>query len=322
VKVPCAAAAESSAMIDLSVVISAHGMRRELPRTVRSLSPPYQTGLDPARIEIIVVDNGSTEPVEVNWFEGVAAELRIMRFPPGNPSPCQALNAGVAAARGSRIAVLIDGARIASPGLCDRALAAMRLADDVFVATMGFHLGHEVQQVSLTKSYGPEAEDRLLAQIEWPRDGYRLFEICARGESYGGGVLAAFPETVAFVMHRSSFERLGGFHEGFRFHGGGLANFEFFERVLMDAAITPVVLIGEGTFHQVHFGTSTRAGGVRARETPEGPTIWDAMALEFQSLLGRAPITARLPKPLLFGRCESEAVERCFFNVSPGRSRA
>jgi glycosyltransferase involved in cell wall biosynthesis len=305
-------------VIELSVIISAHDLRRELPRTVQSLSPPYQTGVDAARVEVIVVDNGSSEPVEPSWFAGVAARVRIIRFPPGNPSPCHALNEGVAAAAGHVIAVLIDGARMASPGLFERAFAALRTADDVFVATMGFHLGYETQQISLANGYGPEVEDGLLAQIAWPQDGYRLFEICARGESYRDGVLSDFPETVAFMMHRASFQRLGGFNEAFRYRGGGLANFEFFERVLGDSAITPVVLIGEGTFHQVHYGNSTRSGGVRRSEVPGGPTIWDEMALEFESVVGRAPLSVTLQRPLLFGRCETTFAERCFFAKADG----
>jgi glycosyltransferase involved in cell wall biosynthesis len=300
-------------MIDLSVVVSAHDLRRELPRTVVSLSPPYQVGIDPARMEIIVVDNGSSEWVHRDWFDGVAADVRIIRFPPGNPSPCAALNAGVAAARGTIVSLLIDGARMASPGLFAQARTAALIADDVFVLTMGFHLGHETQQVSLGKGYGPDVEDRLLDGIDWQNDGYRLFEICARGESYRHGVLSPFPETTACVMRRTTFARVGGFNEGFRYRGGGLANFDFFERVLADAAITPVVLVGEGTFHQVHYGNSTRAGGVRNRERPDGPTIWDAMAEEFVAVVGHPPLSTQLRKPLLFGRCETRAAERCFF---------
>ena len=300
---------------DISVVVAAHDFRRELPRTVRSLSPPYQTGLDAAHLEIIVVDNGSSEPVKPDWFEGVSADLKIIRFPPGNPSPCRAINAGVAIAEGALVSVLIDGARIASPGLLARARAAMQLADDVFVVTMGFHLGPQPQQISLTEGYGPEVEDKLLAQIGWPADGYRLFEVCARGQSYSSGVLSNFPETPAFMMRRASFARLGGFAEAFKFRGGGLANFEFFERVLCDERITPVILIGEGTFHQVHGGTSTAAHGVGRRATPDGPTIWEEMALEFEAIAGHAPLTMSLRKPLPFGECGSEAAERCFYAV-------
>jgi glycosyltransferase involved in cell wall biosynthesis len=297
----------------ISVVVSAHDLQRELPRTVRSLSPPYQTGLDAARLEIIVVDNGSNVPVDAAWFEGISAEVKILRFPPGNPSPCQAINAGVAAAKGEYISVLIDGARMASPGFLARATTAMLTASDVFVATMGFHLGFETQQISQQNGYCPEVEDRLLDEIAWPEDGYRLFEICARGLSYRHGVLSDFPETTAFMMRRESFARIGGFHEAFRYRGGGLANFEFYDRVLNDGAITPVVLIGEGTFHQVHDGNTTRPGGVLRKETEDGPTIWEAMSREFEAIVGRAPLSLPLRKPLLFGRCETESARRCFF---------
>lgn len=269
-------------------------------------------------MEIVVVDNGSSEPVDAAWFAGVTVPVRILRFPPGNSSPCLALNRGVAASQGAMVAVLIDGARIASPGLFRRAGEAMRLAQDVFVATMGFHLGPHAQQISLTQGYDCEVEDRLLAAIGWPENGYRLFEICARGESYRDGVLSDFRETTAFLMRKTTFERVGGFNESFRLGGGGLANFEIFDRVMTDRSVTPVVLIGEGTFHQAHSGHTTRAHGVRRREELDGPTIWDVMADEFISITGLAPLSLQLPKPLLYGRCETAVIERCFFAAAGG----
>jgi glycosyltransferase involved in cell wall biosynthesis len=297
----------------ISVIIAAHELRREIGRTVRSLVPPYQIGLKPADVEIIVLDNGSTEDIDASWFADLDSPVRVLRWPAGNPSPCVALNAGVRAARHPLVAVLIDGARMASPGLLSRALMAGRIADDVFVATMGFHLGPDTQQRSRLNGYCAEVEDRLLAEIDWFADGYRLFEICARGESYRHGVLSDFPETNAFVVRKATFERLGGFHEDFRYRGGGLANFDFYERVLCDAWLTPIVLVGEGTFHQIHDGNTTRAGGVSRRELEGGPTIWEAMAHEFTAITGHLPLTMTLRKPLLFGRCESDAAERLFF---------
>lgn len=280
---------------------------------MRSLAPPYQASIASADVEIIVVDNGSTIPVEPGWFDGTKSPIRILRFPPGNASPCAGLNAGVGAASHPTIAVLIDGARMASPGLLRQALAASRLANDVFVATMGFHLGPDTQQKSQANGYSAEAEDRLLAQIDWFANGYRLFDISVRGESYQDGVLSDFPETTAFVMRKATFQRIGGFHEGFRYRGGGLANFDFYERVFEDEAITPVMLIGEGTFHQVHDGNTTRPGGVARREVPGGLTIWEAMAREFTEITGREPLATPLRKPLLFGHCSSSAAENLFF---------
>ena len=49
--------------LSLSVVVVAYDMARELPRTLRSLSTPYQRDLESADYEVVVVDNGSPEPL-------------------------------------------------------------------------------------------------------------------------------------------------------------------------------------------------------------------------------------------------------------------
>ena len=43
----------------LSLVVVAYNMTREFPRTIRSLSPEIQRGVDAEAFEIIVVDDGS-----------------------------------------------------------------------------------------------------------------------------------------------------------------------------------------------------------------------------------------------------------------------
>ena len=47
-----------------SIVVISYNMARELPRTIRSLSPALQRGVSAEDYEIIVVDNGSTQPFE------------------------------------------------------------------------------------------------------------------------------------------------------------------------------------------------------------------------------------------------------------------
>ena len=70
------AAAESltSATVALSVVVVAHDMARELPRTLRTLSVPYQRGIDSTAFEVIVVDNGSPEPLVLPPSETVKVD--------------------------------------------------------------------------------------------------------------------------------------------------------------------------------------------------------------------------------------------------------
>lgn len=293
----------------LSIIVVGFDMRRELPRTVASLSPPYQQGVAPGEVEIIVADNGSTDPVSRDWF-APDAPVSVIRVDDGGASPCRAVNRAVARARAPLVAVCIDGARMASPGLVALALDAARIHPEAYIATLGFHLGPKVQQISTTEGYDRAVEDALLADIAWPADGYRLFEICALGESYRDGVLTAPPETTFFVMSRPRFDALGGFNEEFRQIGGGFANYDFHERAV--AAAPLVMLVGEGTFHQLHYGATTREGGVR-RRAPQGEgSLGDAFLREYHQVVGR-PYQRSFPTPLLYGRLTHPAVRRLFF---------
>ena len=47
----------------LSIVVATYRMQREAPRTTASLLPPLQRGVNDLDYEIIVVDNGSPEPL-------------------------------------------------------------------------------------------------------------------------------------------------------------------------------------------------------------------------------------------------------------------
>jgi len=48
----------------ISVVIISYNMAREIPRTVQSFLPPYQLAIGYNDIEIIVMENGSSHPVD------------------------------------------------------------------------------------------------------------------------------------------------------------------------------------------------------------------------------------------------------------------
>jgi len=102
----------------LSIVVCAYNMARELPRTIRSLSPAMQRDVRSSDYEIIVVDNGSTKPFDENECRQWGTDLRVLRIAPSSalPSPVRAINAGIEHARGPLVGVMIDGARLASPG--------------------------------------------------------------------------------------------------------------------------------------------------------------------------------------------------------------
>jgi hypothetical protein len=241
-------------------------MRREAARTLRSLTPAYQRGVAPGDWEVVAVDNGSTEPLSREWVESLAPGFRHVYHATRSPSPVAALNAAARQTRGAMVGLVIDGARLLSPGVLLYVLQARRLDDDPLVLTLGWHLGPDVQQRTVGRGYTRETEDALLARIGWPAAGYRLFEVSALAVGSAGGFFGPIAESNCLFMTRQTFERLGGFDERFDLPGGGLANHDLYGRAMALPDVRPIVLLGEGTFHQVHGGVMTNepAAGRRA----------------------------------------------------------
>ncbi|MEJ5992476.1 glycosyltransferase [Ramlibacter sp. PS3R-8] len=274
----------------MTVVLVAYNMAREIPRTVKSLSATMQRGLGHADYEILLVDNGSTQAFDEALCKSLAPNLRVLRVPDAGPSPVHAINMGLAAAQGELVGVMIDGARMASPGLLATALAASRVHRRAVVGTLAFHLGPDVQPRSVANGYDQQAEDRLLASSGWDSDGYRLFDISVFAGSSQDGWFVVPAETNALFLRAELWSELGGFDEGFVGPGGGLANLDTWSRACALADTQVVMLLGEGTFHQVHGGIATNSPISK----------WPTFHEEYVRLRGRAYERPR-PTPTFYG---------------------
>src|SRR5437867_3979840 len=113
--------------------------------------------------------------------------------------------------------------------------------------------------------YTKQVEDELLASIGWPEDGYRLFTIAALAASSELGWFVPVAESNCFFVRAETFDRIGGFDERFDLPGGGLANLDVYSRLCDLENAEPVVLLGEGTFHQLHGGVMTNVSQERNR---------------------------------------------------------
>ena len=266
---------------DVSVIIVCYNMAREAARSLFSLSIAYQRSIAAEDYEVIVVDNGSEVPLDASTVAGLEGNFRLIRVDPAPASPAHAVNCGLAAARGDVIGVMVDGARIATPGLLHFARHGARLYDNAVVATLGWYLGHDLQTWSSRGGDGVAAEDALLAAVEWPSDGYRLFEIGTMDESSVDGWFRPISESNAVFARRTAWDALGGVDERFDAPGGGLLNLDTFARLLA-APAELVVLLGEATFHQLHGGVNTNAPPQRQREN------FERWAAQYAAIRGRA----------------------------------
>ena len=238
------------------MVVVVYNMAREAPRTLYSLSAAYQRHIAPDDYEVIVVDNGSNPPFDSGVLKDLTGTFRVIRLDPAPPSPARAINRGIAESRGDVIGVMIDGARMVTPGLLHFARQGAQLYDRAVVTTLGWHLGYDAQGWSMQAGYDQSREDALLAEIDWAEDGYRLFEISTMAASAVDGWFQPNAESNALFLRRELWEMLRGVDERFDAPGGGLVNLDTFKRAADLPGAEQVILLGEGTFHQIHGGVA------------------------------------------------------------------
>lgn len=263
----------------LSVVVVVYNMQREAPRTLFSLSAAYQRRINPQDYEVIVVENGSSAPLSLTLVKGFGDNFRYFFLEDASPSPAYAINFGASRSRGEYVGIMIDGARIVSPGILYFALTGLSGFHRAVVSSLAFHLGSDVQMKTVPQGYDADEEDRLLASIDWRRNGYKLFEISALAGSSEGGWFLPIAESNFLFMPRIMFDELGGYDEAFVLPGGGLVNLDFYYRAceLPDSQL--IMLLGEATFHQVH-------GGIMTNRPDDTEHCWAVYDEEYRRLRG------------------------------------
>lgn len=255
---PPLAPAVATDAIDLSIVVVFYNMRREASRTLQSLSRAYQENVGDIDYEVIVVENGSSadQKLDESFVRSFGPEFRYIDLAAeALPSPAMALNRGIRAGRGRAFALMIDGAHVLTPGVLHFGLAGLETYAPAIVATQQWYVGPGQQGDAMDNGYDQAYEDRLFETIGWPTSGHRLFEI---GHFVGDrDWLDGVWESNCIFVPRALLEQVGCFDESFTTAGGGYANLELYERLGTSPDITVCTIVGEGSFHQTHGGTTT-----------------------------------------------------------------
>jgi len=272
----------------LSVIVIAYDMAREIPRTLQSMARDYQQDIGDLTYEIIVVDNGSPTPLDPTTWAHVDAPISLLRIEDAHPSPAHAINLAASKALGEWLCIVIDGAHLLTPGVFRLALSAGHAFPEAVVAVRYFFLGPDEQNHSIEAGYCEAVEDGLLESVQWPTEGYRLFEI---GTPFRAGASSAnwlhkMFESNCLFLRGQLFRSLGGADEAFDLPGGGFLNLDLYKRACDSAGTTPVQLVGEGSFHQVHGGTTTNVSMVERKSRTEGYRD------QYQRLRGHTQVTS------------------------------
>ena len=286
--------------LDLTIIVVVYNMQREAPRTLYSLSRAYQKDIGKINYEVIVVDNGSDKPFSDSQLSQFGPEFRSYTVANPTCSPARGINEAATLAKGGLLGMIIDGARILTPGVLCHAVQASRLYEHPVIYTLGWHLGHKRQQDAINEGYNQSAEDALLKKIGWPDDGYRLFEIATQAGNSNNGWLFAPGESNCLFVQTADFHAIGGYNQAFDQLGGGLVNHDFYHHALALPGAVPIALIGEGSFHQIHGGITTNSNPAVVAKCLSDYTA------RYEQIRGKA-FARPVFTPLLFGRVPASA---------------
>jgi glycosyltransferase involved in cell wall biosynthesis len=284
-------------------------MDREARRSLFSLTPQYQHGVTAEDYEVIVVDNGSTTPFNGGSVSEYGPNFKYYYVHNATKSPARALNIGLSMARSDYLAIMIDGARILTPGVLRYGLLLPDMYDRPCGLTHGFHIGPDFQPRSIMTGYNRDEEDRLLESIEWPKDPYRLFEISSAHDP-GDGWFQLIGESNFTFMHRDLIADAGGFDERYVSAAGGLLNLDVQTAAYYVPGSEIVVILGEGTFHQLHGGATSSS------PWPAIPAIVEDFFTEFREIRGRDYVLVHERRPTFVGHIPLPAMR--FLRQSAG----
>lgn len=250
----------------VSIILIGYKMSKQLHNTLLTLSPNYQQGVDADDYEVIVIENSSDDNLTAEAVKRLPKNFRYLLRNETAVSPVFAVNEGFDMCRASFICLMIDGARMVSPGIVRTALQAYAVNPNAVVAVPGYHLGQDEQHLVAGKQDQLAYETGLLTSVDWQADGYELFSISTFSGANRQGFLNPIMECNCLFASKANYEAIGYANTDFQLPGGGSINLHMYRSLGMLPGSEFFVLPGEGSFHQYHGGVTTSSYEEREAE--------------------------------------------------------
>lgn len=250
----------------LSIIVIGYNMAAQLQRTLFSLSTAYQLNVSATDYEVLVIENESDNMISESYVKSLGSNFRYFRRQETGQSPVPAINFGFDQCQGSLVGLMIDGAYLVTPRVIHYALVAHRAITDPVIVVPGYHLGDDLHENNRDSGHDEEREAKLIQEIRWPENGYRLFEISTFSYANRHGIFHPIMECNCLFAPLLSFARIGFCDSRFTLRGGGSVNLHMYRQLGTLPESQIVVLPGEGAFHQFHGGVSTSQYEARQAE--------------------------------------------------------
>ena len=189
-------------------------------------------------------------------------------------------------ARGETVALMIDGAHVLTPGVLHYGMPGCRAYEPASWPPSSGTSGPASRATRCSRATTRRSRTGSSTQIQWPDDGYRLFEIghFIGDRDWFDGIVG---EQLPLRAPQAARAGRAASTTASRWPGGGYANLDLFERL----GPTPGRhawrrILGEGSFHQFHGGTTTNVADVDDRRHRVAPTASTSRELRGRPFLG------------------------------------
>lgn len=239
----------------ISIILIIYKMRRQAERTLRTMLPGYQQGVQQDDYEVIIVENESSEMMDSDFVNALPDNFKYFSRKESSVTPVAAINFAFQQCRGEFIGLILDGARMLSPRVLCNAKMAHAIHSECLVSVPGYHLGAQEQHLNTPDDIRKEVE--WLESVNWMQNGYELFNFAVWGGGNKKGFFHPFMESNCFFSSMNKFRAIGFADPSFDLPGGGALNLHMYRKIGLMPDTPYFLLYGEGTFHQSHGGVTT-----------------------------------------------------------------